>query len=62
MGFENHYEMIENLHCPYCHTPTKLTFEVWEYPINTHNSDRLSIQNATIIKSPDFANLFWENY
>lgn len=60
MGIENHYEMEESLKCSFCRTPTMLKFEIWEYPIYVHNYDRLSIENATIIKSPEFVNHFWD--
>lgn len=62
MGIENHYEMEEDLKCIYCRTPTNLTFEIWEYPMYVHNYDRLRIENATLIKSPDFVNHFWDNH
>ncbi|MDR6300821.1 PIN-like domain-containing protein [Mesonia maritima] len=62
MGVENHYLMEENLKCAYCRIQTKLKFEIWEYPENIHNYDQISIENATILKSPDFVGYFWDNH
>lgn len=62
MGVENHYLMEENLKCAYCRIQTKLTFEIWEYPENVHNYDQINIENASILKSPDFVGYFWDNH
>jgi hypothetical protein len=62
MGIENHYKMEEDLRCAYCHTPTNLTFEIWEYPKYALNHEEINIENAKIIKSLDFAKIFEDNF
>jgi len=61
MGFESHYKMEEDLKCINCRISTNLTYEIWEYPKYTLNHDELYIENAKIIKSPDFESIFWDN-
>ncbi|WP_158850987.1 PIN-like domain-containing protein [Algibacter sp. L1A34] len=62
MGTENHYRMEEDLKCINCRTSTNLTFEIWEYPQYTLNHEEINIENAKIIKSLDFASIFWDNH
>jgi hypothetical protein len=62
MGAENQYQSEEYLECSSCGHSTTMILEVWEYPLGSHNTDDITIEDGEIIQSPDFVNHFWDNF
>lgn len=62
MGAENQYESNETTHCINCGIQVDIIFEIWEYPVGTHNYDNIEIDPGQILQSPDFVTSFWDNY
>lgn len=50
MGTENHYQAENYFQCE-CNNGIIVTYEIWEYPIGTHNYDNIEIDGGTLIKS-----------
>lgn len=53
MGVENMYEAEESFVCD-CDNQIDVTFQIWEYPVGTHNTDEVRIENAELIEKFDF--------
>jgi len=62
MGEETQYQAIQSIGCFNCGNEMDVTSEIWEYPVGTHNYDRISIDKGQILQSPDFVSKFWDEY
>jgi len=59
MGSEIHYQELEDFDCE-CGNVIEITFNLWEYPIGSHNSDDIEIEGGELLESFHFTKDFYE--
>lgn len=60
MGQETHYQSFQPFLCKRCDDEIKVWFNIWEYPIGSHNFEDFEIENGILLEHPDFVSGFWE--
>lgn len=60
IGTENHYEAIEYFNCR-CGNEVIASFNIWEYPVETHNNDSVELDGAKLLESFYFTIDFFED-
>lgn len=55
MGEEYHYEAVIEEECPVCHDTITVKLNIWEYPVNSFDNQKIEVEGAEKVKDCDIS-------